>query len=510
MTTHLFSPKILVLWFDWTRSKIVWQFFVWVQKIKLRKIRASKKFNRSTKTLLDESSTMTSSTKKRSHFCHLGSGVFIFLDFFKRWENGVKSKNYELRKRIGGAVRFYQLLLIFLLFGLFSRFSLSFLSSLCFLGWFQVNFSLFRFGCLGGSLFYFFLAENCVEFQEIVLFLWFYFFPLWDNFVFFLFLGLVLFFFLVCFYLSCAKDPLFLCFLDCFCFYFFLKLLYLGLFSFNFVFSFSCFFCLFLLFFLFLSLFISKHKIPFNNSQKQFSFSTKPKKWEIVRERKVWAWRTKRSLEKLTNQLRKIENILNMKLRFCCWVLVNLGSLRLFFFFFFWFFFLGFCVCVFFFFFVFYFYFRFFFVCSICFFLEFGFVFLVFGFFFGIFFNGQIFDFCFLFLLLCFFVTVSFSFFFFLFLIFFFRIVKQMRILFDQGFTEDDRQTYKEIISSNVILSMRSLVMGLQVLFFFLCSLSSNFLSLSHTTHKNKQKSFLPKTNQIKSNQIKSNQIKSK
>jgi len=43
-------------------------------------------------------------------------------------------------------------------------------------------------------------------------------------------------------------------------------------------------------------------------------------------------------------------------------------------------------------------------------------------------------------------------------------IVKQMRILFDQGFTEDDRQTYKEIISSNIILSMRSLVMGLQEL----------------------------------------------
>jgi len=41
-------------------------------------------------------------------------------------------------------------------------------------------------------------------------------------------------------------------------------------------------------------------------------------------------------------------------------------------------------------------------------------------------------------------------------------IVKQMRILFDNGFTEDDRQTYKEIISSNIILSMRSLVMGLQ------------------------------------------------
>jgi GTPase SAR1 family protein len=41
-------------------------------------------------------------------------------------------------------------------------------------------------------------------------------------------------------------------------------------------------------------------------------------------------------------------------------------------------------------------------------------------------------------------------------------IVKQMRILFDQGFSEDDRQTFKEIISSNVILSMRSLVMGLQ------------------------------------------------
>jgi GTPase SAR1 family protein len=37
-----------------------------------------------------------------------------------------------------------------------------------------------------------------------------------------------------------------------------------------------------------------------------------------------------------------------------------------------------------------------------------------------------------------------------------------MRILFDQGFSEDDRQTFKEIISSNVILSMRSLVMGLQ------------------------------------------------
>ena len=45
---------------------------------------------------------------------------------------------------------------------------------------------------------------------------------------------------------------------------------------------------------------------------------------------------------------------------------------------------------------------------------------------------------------------------------FFCRIVKQMRILFDQGFTDDDRQTYKEIISSNIILSMRSLVMGLQ------------------------------------------------
>eukprot|EP00211_Chloroparvula_japonica_P005724 CAMPEP_0119120118 /NCGR_PEP_ID=MMETSP1310-20130426/1304_1 /TAXON_ID=464262 /ORGANISM="Genus nov. species nov., Strain RCC2339" /LENGTH=359 /DNA_ID=CAMNT_0007109583 /DNA_START=184 /DNA_END=1263 /DNA_ORIENTATION=+ len=41
-------------------------------------------------------------------------------------------------------------------------------------------------------------------------------------------------------------------------------------------------------------------------------------------------------------------------------------------------------------------------------------------------------------------------------------IVKQMRILFDDGFTEEDRVTYKEIINSNVILSMRSLVMGMQ------------------------------------------------
>ena len=46
------------------------------------------------------------------------------------------------------------------------------------------------------------------------------------------------------------------------------------------------------------------------------------------------------------------------------------------------------------------------------------------------------------------------------------RIVKQMRILFDQGFTEDDRQTYKEIISSNIILSMRCGQRALSCLFY--------------------------------------------
>ena len=42
------------------------------------------------------------------------------------------------------------------------------------------------------------------------------------------------------------------------------------------------------------------------------------------------------------------------------------------------------------------------------------------------------------------------------------RIVKQMRILYDNGFTDEDRLIFKEIISANVILSMRALVLGLR------------------------------------------------
>eukprot|EP00008_Paramoeba_atlantica_P010104 CAMPEP_0201487336 /NCGR_PEP_ID=MMETSP0151_2-20130828/12366_1 /ASSEMBLY_ACC=CAM_ASM_000257 /TAXON_ID=200890 /ORGANISM="Paramoeba atlantica, Strain 621/1 / CCAP 1560/9" /LENGTH=304 /DNA_ID=CAMNT_0047872339 /DNA_START=333 /DNA_END=1247 /DNA_ORIENTATION=+ len=41
-------------------------------------------------------------------------------------------------------------------------------------------------------------------------------------------------------------------------------------------------------------------------------------------------------------------------------------------------------------------------------------------------------------------------------------MAKQMRILYDSGFTDADRLTYKKFISLNVILSMRSLLMGMK------------------------------------------------
>ena len=43
----------------------------------------------------------------------------------------------------------------------------------------------------------------------------------------------------------------------------------------------------------------------------------------------------------------------------------------------------------------------------------------------------------------------------------FFRLAKQMRILYDDSFTKEDRITYKKFINVNIILSMRSLLVGM-------------------------------------------------
>ena len=40
-------------------------------------------------------------------------------------------------------------------------------------------------------------------------------------------------------------------------------------------------------------------------------------------------------------------------------------------------------------------------------------------------------------------------------------LAKQMRILYDQSFTKEDRITYKKFINVNIILSMRSLLVGM-------------------------------------------------
>jgi hypothetical protein len=45
---------------------------------------------------------------------------------------------------------------------------------------------------------------------------------------------------------------------------------------------------------------------------------------------------------------------------------------------------------------------------------------------------------------------------------FFIRLAKQMRILYDKGFSKEDRTAYKRFINLNVILSMRSLLMGMK------------------------------------------------